>query len=241
MRDVSSLLLVALVVAFAVGALSRVALGLERSPQPADRGLGSKRAPADMTSMASAERTVPRLRLASSQRIHTVKPGESLWEIATDQLGDDAPNAAIAAMVKRLAVRNADRVEDPGGLEIGQRLRLVPGPKPARTVRISRERSAGSSPNRTVDARTASRSKEPGDARRKRAVEEAEHRGVRDKPRTYTVKPGESLWQIAERLFSRDTTTVAGVARRVNRLAAINSGRLTEPDLLRTGQKLRLR
>lgn len=246
MRGMGSLLLlVVLILAFAVGAMSRVTL--DRSPQRADRAANANRAPSDTASTERSERTAPSLRLAPSQRAgsrvqatHTVKPGESLWEIASDQLGDGATNAVIARMVKRLAARNADRTDHRGRLETGQRLRLVPAPKPGRTVRTSGERSAGSSPNRQVDSRTAPRSEERGGARQKRDAEEADDRAIRAKPRIYTVKPGQSLWQIAERLLGH-RATVARVARQVKRLSAINKGRFNDPDLLRTRQKLRLR
>jgi len=139
-------------------------------------------------------------------------------------------------MVKRLAVRNDGRIDDSGRLEIGQRLMLA---KP-QTAKTSRARSAGQDPKRRLDSGTAPRSEERGRAKQRRELQERDRREIRDQPRIHTVKRGESLWRIAERLLGEDAT-VAAVARRVKHLSSINAGRFADPDLLRTGQKLRLR
>jgi nucleoid-associated protein YgaU len=59
-------------------------------------------------------------------RTHTVRPGESLWAIAADVLGDEATVARIAREVHRLWQLNRDRIGtgDPDLLMIGTRLRL---------------------------------------------------------------------------------------------------------------------
>lgn len=57
---------------------------------------------------------------------HTVRPGESLWAIASDLLGPNASPAKIAREVHRLWTMNADRIAtgDPDLLIVGTRLRL---------------------------------------------------------------------------------------------------------------------
>ena len=59
-------------------------------------------------------------------RFHVVRPGESLWSIATDVLGPGASAAAIATEVRRLWKLNAERIGtgDPNLLVVGVRLRL---------------------------------------------------------------------------------------------------------------------
>lgn len=59
-------------------------------------------------------------------RLHTVRPGESLWSIATALLPPGAGNAEIAAEVQRLWRLNADRIGtgDPNLILIGTVLEL---------------------------------------------------------------------------------------------------------------------
>jgi hypothetical protein len=59
-------------------------------------------------------------------RFHVVRPGESLWSIASELLGRDAPPAEIALEVGRLWLLNKERIAsgDPDLLAIGVRLRL---------------------------------------------------------------------------------------------------------------------
>jgi Tfp pilus assembly protein FimV len=59
-------------------------------------------------------------------RLHTVRPGESLWSIATALLPPGAGNAEIAAEVQRLWQLNADRIGtgDPNLILVGTVLRL---------------------------------------------------------------------------------------------------------------------
>lgn len=59
-------------------------------------------------------------------RIHTVRPGESLWAIAADLLGPDASATIIAAEVARLWELNREHIPsgDPDLIAVGQRLRL---------------------------------------------------------------------------------------------------------------------
>ena len=86
------------------------------------------------TTAATAARTVtPKpvaipaaLRAKPGDRTHRVRPGESLWTIATDLLGGDATTAAIAHKVDQLWARNRAAIGtgDPDLLLVGTNLTL---------------------------------------------------------------------------------------------------------------------
>ena len=59
-------------------------------------------------------------------RSYTVRPGDSLWSIASELAGPSASNAKIAALVDRLWSRNADRIGtgNPDLLNVGIELIL---------------------------------------------------------------------------------------------------------------------
>jgi resuscitation-promoting factor RpfA len=65
-------------------------------------------------------------RAAPGDRIHVVRPGESLWSIAADLLGRDATVARVSREVNRLWDLNAERIRtgDPNLLFAGTRLML---------------------------------------------------------------------------------------------------------------------
>lgn len=62
----------------------------------------------------------------SNVQIHIVRPGESLWSIATAHLGGTPTPAEVAGEVERLWQRNANAIGtgDPDLLLVGQRLRM---------------------------------------------------------------------------------------------------------------------
>jgi nucleoid-associated protein YgaU len=64
--------------------------------------------------------------IETSDRFHVVRPGESLWSIAADRLGDEATVAQIAREVNRLWELNDERIGTgrPDLLYAGTRLRL---------------------------------------------------------------------------------------------------------------------
>jgi hypothetical protein len=66
------------------------------------------------------------IRATDGARLHVVQRGESLWSIATDQLGQQAGVAEIAREVDRLWQLNEDRIAsgNPDLLYTGTRLRL---------------------------------------------------------------------------------------------------------------------
>jgi len=63
---------------------------------------------------------------SAGDRVHIVRPGESLWSIASDLLGDRASVARVAREVNRLWQLNDDRIGsgNPDLLYAGTRLRL---------------------------------------------------------------------------------------------------------------------
>jgi Tfp pilus assembly protein FimV len=74
-----------------------------------------------------AQAETPEPRPAASERVHTVRSGESLWSIAEDLLGPGASTAEIARAVERLWKLNAERIGsgDPDLIVAGERL-IVP-------------------------------------------------------------------------------------------------------------------
>jgi nucleoid-associated protein YgaU len=58
--------------------------------------------------------------------VRIVRPGDSLWSIASDLAGPDASPATIARLVNRLWELNADRIAtgDPDLVMVGTVLRL---------------------------------------------------------------------------------------------------------------------
>ena len=81
-------------------------------------------APAQTTTHRVTGSSGPRAKAAD--RIHVVRPGESLWSIASDFLGDGASVAQVAREVSRLWELNEDRIAtgSPDLLYAGTRLRL---------------------------------------------------------------------------------------------------------------------
>lgn len=72
--------------------------------------------------VGTAARTAP-----SVARVHTVRPGESLWSVTATALGPRATAADVAAGWRRLHAVNRDRVgDDPDLLLPGTTLRLPP-------------------------------------------------------------------------------------------------------------------
>ncbi|MGH2901517.1 MAG: LysM peptidoglycan-binding domain-containing protein [Solirubrobacteraceae bacterium] len=76
--------------------------------------------PASPASASASDHAEP------ADRTHTIHPGESLWSIAGDLLGESATPTQIAREVHRLWEINEDVIAtgDPNLLMIGTRLRL---------------------------------------------------------------------------------------------------------------------
>lgn len=140
-------------------------------------------------------RTAPRTQTRTPQagdRSHTVASGESLYSIAKRYYGD-------ASMWKRLAAANEGKVAENGSVRIGTSLVI-----PTRESLTGRRAEAPARENRPTESRTARSSDRPTEAA---------------KPRTYTVRPGESLSTIARRQL--------GSASRAREIASLNK---MDPD-----------
>ena len=59
---------------------------------------------------------------------------------------------------------------------------------------------------------------------------------------SYTVRPGDALWRVAERHLAR-SGSVKEIAKQVQALESLNADRIAsgDPDVLETGEELRLR
>jgi Tfp pilus assembly protein FimV len=59
---------------------------------------------------------------------------------------------------------------------------------------------------------------------------------------TYTVRPGDALWRVAERHLAR-SGSVKEIAKQVQALESLNADRIAsgDPDVLEAGEELRLR
>ena len=95
-------------------------------PAPATAPATAPAEPAAATSTTVHVARSSESRAASGDRIHTVRPGESLWSIAADLLGKKATVASIAREVNRLWELNQERIGtgQPDLLLTGTRLML---------------------------------------------------------------------------------------------------------------------
>lgn len=98
-------------------------------PVPATAPLAVSPPPAEESSGANASQAQPRPARqhdSADSSLHVVQPGESLWSIASDQLGPRATVAAIAREVNRLWELNEQRIAtgDPDLLMVGTVLRM---------------------------------------------------------------------------------------------------------------------
>jgi len=94
-------------------------------PQPVAKG-DSVAAPVPASAPATQPRTTSAASRSHADRVHVVRPTESLWSIAADLLGDHASSARIAREVNRLWQLNSSRIAtgDPDLLAIGTKLVL---------------------------------------------------------------------------------------------------------------------
>lgn len=141
---------------------------------------------------------------------HHIQPGESLYKIAAKYYGD-------GNQWRRIAKDNTDRVGDDGAVRVGVTLRIL-DPK------------LGAAPDQAV-ARTPIKidpQAKPVTQDPKPAARPAQAQGAM----TYTVRPGDTLGEISQKLL--------GTVRRQHELIALNRDVLKDPDHLRAGMVLKL-
>ena len=76
------------------------------------------------TERVVARRTPAGRVVVAAGRWHTVRAGETLWSLASGLLPPGATAGQIARQVAKLVALNADRIDSPDLIRVGQRLRL---------------------------------------------------------------------------------------------------------------------
>ncbi len=184
----------------------------QRQARPGDRPSGE--APmlaAREGNRPESARTTPRVQHAGAPpaavpRTHKVQPGDSLIALARRYYGPDKEH-----LYERIFQANRHILSDPGNLSVGQEL-IIPPLTPARSAPAAPLRPAPAAPGRPVLAPAPIRPA-PG-------------------PQTYTVRPGDSLCRIAERLFGDGSRAAA------MRIYNANRDKLRSPDVVPVGVEL---
>lgn len=145
-------------------------------------------------------------------RFHDVRGGESMFAICKQYYGD-------TALVEALARFN--KMNDPGALREGRRLMIPPPETLGGKAKPVPGRKPAAQPSDSALRQTAVASNTPKpDAKNKKPA------------RTYTVKEGDSLSAIAQRLL--------GDREKWRELVKINSNVIDDPDNIKAGTILRL-
>ena len=184
--------------------------------------------------VAPARRPAP----LPAARIYTVQPNDSLIKIARKVYGP-----AHGREYRRIFEANRDRLTDEASIQVGQKLVIPPRAERPGTARLPEPRPAGS-------VGSALAAPTPGAARRSdsREVTMAElgarfgvgaERAEQAKPaprdeRVYVVRQGDSLTGIARKVLGD------GSRQAVQRIYSVNRDRLSSPDVLPVGTKLRI-
>lgn len=163
---------------------------------------------------------------------YTVKPGETLFQIAKRQYGS-------GKAWKQLADLNKDRVTADGGVKAGARIELydsLPGAAdaPGKTPAQSPVKTPAKPTNKPAakplpgDQRIAKADAKSTD----KAGTKPEVRTVADAPRTYTVRKGDSLGEISQKML--------GTMRRKDEIVDLNQGVLDDEDSIQVGMVLKM-
>jgi peptidoglycan hydrolase-like protein with peptidoglycan-binding domain len=168
----------------------------------------------------------------------------------------DAGGHASADSGALLAARGAPRHRSVAEVrEQGRAARQVqrtpaaraPSPRPASPARVARPPAQVARPVRrrspaAVDDRAAAPLASAAPPEGQAVVQRPPGAPARPSASTYTVRPGDALWPIAERHLA-PSSSVARVARKVESLESLNVDRIAsgDPDMLEAGEELRLR
>ncbi len=155
--------------------------------------------------MTGRPEAAPPTQSSGSVRMYTVRPNDSLWAIAQRTLGDGFRH-------KELAKLNSDRLGPNGELRVGTSL-LLPA-----DAQLADARPSGNAP----ELRESSSAKPASNPK-----------AATTKPGSkYTVKPGDTLGEISQRLL--------GSSRRMGEILEANRERLDDADSLRAGMVLNI-
>lgn len=160
-------------------------------------------------------RPEPARSAVASAKEHTVKAGETLWEIAQKHYGD-------GSQYKKIVDANKDRLTG-GVMAAGVRLRIPPKAGAADSASVA----AAPAPE-LAKPETVSKAAKPSD---KPAADKPQDKaGDKNSKRVYTVRSGDTLVRIAERQL--------GSPGRARELASLNG--IKDPDDLSVGRELKL-
>ncbi len=137
-------------------------------------------------------------------RSYTIQPGDTLWAIAQSELGDGFRHTELADL-------NKDRIGPAGELRVGASIR-IPDPAPSEPpASIPATIAKTKAPARNTPAKTA----------------------PAPKPMTtYTVKPGDTLGEIAYKQL--------GSSKRLREILDANRDQLDDADSVRSGMLLKV-
>lgn len=170
-------------------------------------------------SVSTPETQAPKA--ASSDR-YTVQAGDSLWQIAARELGDGARYTEISAL---------NNISNPGSISVGQVLILREG----NSVEVQdEERSAQKDKKATLCFASTSNNGILSSQSEDEAIQKLS-KGFQtlspeatNKNRDYTVKRGETLWEIAMQEL--------GDGNRYNEIVALSN--ISDPSLINIGDRL---
>ncbi|MFP3937711.1 MAG: LysM peptidoglycan-binding domain-containing protein [Phycisphaerae bacterium] len=146
-------------------------------------------------------------RARTAGAVYTVRSGDTLVDIAERFYGS-------RRKYRRILEANADRVDDPGALKVGDEL-VIPPP-------------AGESSSGRVREMSLDELREHFGADRRTS-------SANDGPRTYTVQRGDNLTKIARRFYDDDDGREA-----VMKIYRANRDVLSAPDVLPLGAELKI-
>ena len=111
----------------------------------------------------------------------------------------------------------------------------------ARGVRLALK-ARRPAPRAQVSVPPAATPPSPAPPERQAIVQRPREAPARPSASSYTVRPGDALWRVAERHLAR-SGSVKEIAKQVQALESLNAGRIAsgDPDVLETGEELRLR
>jgi peptidoglycan hydrolase-like protein with peptidoglycan-binding domain len=150
-----------------------------------------------------------------------------------------------ALLAARSAPSHPPPGETPGLGSVAQTRRAWPAPtarRPAPPARLAARPAPQGSYAPVQDGPVAVHAPASAPPKHQSIVERKRNHSERSAASTYTVRPGDALWPIAERHLAPGSS-VARVAKKVEDLGTLNSGRIAsrDPNVLEAGERLRLR